>query len=147
MLNEPRSVQVDCTPREGRALNDLPPIQQEAFALTTSRNFTEWLTGAGVSLAFTTYQAGKLFLLGTRPDGRLAIFERTFPRSMGLGISPGGRSLFLATHFQLLRFDDVVDREHMQSGNDAIFAPHLAWITGDLDIHDVGVGGDGRPIF
>ena len=37
------------------------------------------LAGAqGASLAFTTYQTGKLFLLGLQPDGRLAVFERTF---------------------------------------------------------------------
>jgi len=26
-------------------------------------------------IAFTTYQAGKLFLLGLKPDGRLGVFE------------------------------------------------------------------------
>ncbi len=37
-----------------------------------------------MSLAFTTYQAGKDFLLGLKPDGRLDIFNRTFERCMGL---------------------------------------------------------------
>ena len=43
-----------------------------------------WPSSA-LSLAFTTYQTGKLFLLGLQPDGRLALFERTFDRAMGLG--------------------------------------------------------------
>ena len=50
-----------------------------------SRLFTAWLKNAGVSLAFTTYQAGKVFFIGTQPDGRLSVFERTFERPMGLG--------------------------------------------------------------
>jgi len=37
-----------------------------------------------VSLAFTTYQAGKLFFLGRLTTARLKVFERTFNRCMGL---------------------------------------------------------------
>jgi uncharacterized protein (TIGR03032 family) len=32
-------------------------------------------------------------------------------------------------------------------GHDALYAPHAAWTTGDLDAHDVGWGADGRPMF
>ena len=55
-----------------------------AFELTASRQFTAWLAEQKASLAFTTYQAGKLFLLGLQPDGQLSIFNRTFERCMGL---------------------------------------------------------------
>jgi hypothetical protein len=41
------------------------------FSLSVSRQFAEWLGSVKASLAFTTYQAGKLFLLGLNPDGRL----------------------------------------------------------------------------
>ena len=54
--------------------------QSPAFELTASRQFTSWMAEQQVSLAFTTYQAGKLFLLGLQPDGRLSVFERTFAR-------------------------------------------------------------------
>ena len=37
---------------------------EEKFALTSSRHFPSWLASSGGSIAFTTYQAGKLFLLG-----------------------------------------------------------------------------------
>lgn len=126
-------------------MND-QPVVQERFVLTSSRHFTEWLVSSGASIAFTTYQAGKLFLIGVKPDGRLAVFERTFPRCMGLGVAANGRSLFLATHFQLIRFDNVVDG-NSQTAHDAVFAPHLSWITGDLDVHDVVISSDRGPIF
>ena len=127
-------------------MNDQTVVQEEKFALTSSRHFPEWLAGSGASLAFTTYQAGKLFLIGVKPDGQLAIFERTFPRCMGLGVDAKARSLFLATHFQLIHFDNVVAGNGTQA-HDAVFAPHLSWITGDLDVHDVAVTSDRRPVF
>jgi uncharacterized protein (TIGR03032 family) len=121
---------------------------EEKFALTSSRHFPEWLAGTGGSLAVTTYQAGKLFLIGARPDGRLSVFERTFPRSMGLGVNADGRSLALATEFQIHRFDNVLaPAEANADGYDAVYAPHAAWVTGDLDVHDLGFGEDARPVF
>ena len=95
---------------------------EEKFALTSSRHFPDWLARTGASLAFTTYQAGKVFLIGLKPDGRLAVFERTFARCMGLGISPDARTLLLATHYQLCRFDNVAPpRAAPQGEHDARF--------------------------
>ena len=123
-------------------------VHGEKFALTSSRHFPEWLAATGVSLAFTTYQAGKLFLLSVRPDGRLSVFERTFARSMGLGVSADGSSLVLATQFQIHRFDNILPAgQFSPDGFDAIYAPHAGWVTGDVDAHDVGFASDGRPLF
>jgi uncharacterized protein (TIGR03032 family) len=120
----------------------------EAFVLTSSRHFPEWLASTGASLAFTTYQAGKLFLLGARPDGHLSVFERSFPRCMGLAVGENGRSLALATRHSIQRFDNILPPgEAAADGFDAVFAPHVSWVTGDLDVHDVGFGADGRPLF
>ena len=120
---------------------------EEKFALTSSRHFPEWLARAKASLAFTTYQAGKLFLIGLKRDGRLAVFERTFARCMGLGVHPSGRSFALATEYQLYRFGNVVPPGGTSGEHDAVFVPHLSHITGDLDIHDVVMPADGKPIF
>lgn len=35
----------------------------------------------------------------------------------------------------------------MDSGIDASFVPHQTWITGDVDVHDIGFGADSRPLF
>jgi uncharacterized protein (TIGR03032 family) len=131
--------------------NATPPpaatATEEKFALTSSRHFPDWLARAGASLAFTTYQAGKLFLIGLKAGGRLAVFERTFARCMGLSVSSDARSLMLATQYQLLRFDNVVPRGGAHGEHDAVFSPHVAWITGDVDAHDVTIAADGRPVF
>ena len=92
-------------------MEETQPAPEEKFALTSSRDFPDWLAATGGSLAFTTYQAGKLFLLGVRPDGRLSVFERTFPRCMGLAVErrraqPRARR----PSIQIQRFDNVLPR-------------------------------------
>jgi uncharacterized protein (TIGR03032 family) len=120
---------------------------EEKFALTTSRRFPELVASLGCSIAFSTYQAGKLFLLGLKADGRLAIFERTFPRCMGIGVHPRGRSFALATEYQIVRFDDILTKERSYAEHDAVFSPHMSWFTGDVDAHDVAWGLGERIIF
>ena len=122
--------------------------QEEKFLLTTSRRFPQWLASTNSAIAFTTYQAGKLFLLGVTAGGDLAVSERTFARSMGLAVSGDGRTLALATQYQIFRFDNVVPAGQASAdGIDAVYAPHAAWVTGDLDTHDVAFAADGRPLF
>jgi uncharacterized protein (TIGR03032 family) len=120
---------------------------EEKFALTSSRSFTSWLARSGGSLAFTTYQAGKVFFLGVKPDGKLSVHERNFARCMGLAASPDARTLLLATHYQLFRIDNALPPGQQSGTNDAIYVPRLAWVTGDLDVHDVGFDPSLRPIF
>jgi len=48
--------------------------------ISTSRQFTSWLNDVEASLAFTTYQTGKLFFIGLQESGKLSVFERTFNR-------------------------------------------------------------------
>ena len=116
-----------------------------ALEISASRQLTAWMAEQGLSLAFTTYQTGKLFLLGLQPDGRLAVFERTFNRAMGL--CAHGSQLYLSTLYQLWRFDDVLGAGETHQGHDRLYVPQLAWTTGDLDVHDVAVMADGRVVF
>ena len=127
----------------------LEPAPQEAgrpeLELTGSRQFTSWLNEQRVSLAFTTYQSGKLFLIGMRDDGRLAVFERTFNRCMGLW--GDGQTLYMSTLYQLWRFENALEAGETHDGYDRLYVPRLAWTTGDVDAHDVAVDRSGRVIF
>ena len=123
------------------------PGTDEMFALSSSRGFPEWLASTGGSIAFTTYQAGKLFLLGVKEDGKLSVFERTFPRCMGLAVSENGRQLYMSSLYQLYRFDNTIPAGQTYQHYDGLFVPRVSWVTGDLDIHDIIIGQDGKPIF
>lgn len=118
-----------------------------AFRLYASRGFEDWLRERTLSLAFTTYQAGKLFLLGTDPAGRLSVYERTFPRPMGLTVSPDGSRFWLAAQNQVHLFQNTLRGGLLHEGHDALFVPRASWVTGDLDIHDMALDATGRPLF
>lgn len=98
-----------------------------------------------VSLVFTTYQTGKLFLIGLKEDGQLSVFERTFNRCMGLWSDT--QTLWMTSLYQLWRFENILEPGQTHDGFDRAFSPQLGYITGDLDIHDVVIDGSGRVVF
>jgi uncharacterized protein (TIGR03032 family) len=110
-----------------------------------SRQFPEWLAEQKLSLGFTTYQAGKLFLIGLQPNGRLSVFERSYNRCMGLWSN--GQTLWMSSLYQLWRFENALENGEIHEGYDRLFVPQLAYTTGDLDAHDVAVDAQGKPIF
>lgn len=115
------------------------------FELFPSRQFSQWLAESNLSLAFTTYQAGKVVFVGLQPDARLSIFERTFNRCMGLWSD--GQTMWMSTLYQLWRFENVLAPGELHDGYDRVFVPQVAYTTGDLDIHDIGCDKAGRPVF
>ncbi len=114
--------------------------------ITCSRQFPEWMAEQRVSLAFTTYQTGKLFMIGLQPGGRLSIFERTFNRCMGL--YGDGQTLWMSTLYQLWRLENVVESgQVVNHGYDRLYVPQVGYTTGDIDTHDIVVGDDGQVVF
>ena len=113
--------------------------------VTGSRHFLDWLSGLRAGLALTTYHSNRLFLLGVKRNGSLSVLQRVFERAMGLAVTPEG--LILATRWQLWQFQNALAPGETVGDYDRLFRPHLAWTTGDLDIHDIGLGSDGRPVF
>jgi len=121
---------------------------QTGLILTSSRGLLSWLAEHRVSIAFTTYQAGKLFAVGLQQDGRLSTFERTFNRCMGLCASSDARTLYMTSLYQLWRFENFVDPGGATpDGYDAMYVPLEGRTTGDIDIHDMHIDADGRPVF
>jgi uncharacterized protein (TIGR03032 family) len=130
-----------------------------------SKYFLDWLQDCNISLAFTTYQTGKLFLVGRKPDQALSVFERTYPHCMGLWASPDARTLWMSSQYQVWRLerapanavpyraaaavgDDAPEAPAWtQRGYDVAYLPRVGYTTGHLDIHDLAVDAAGRVIF
>ena len=124
---------------------ETPPGEVPKLALNPSRTFAPWLASTGASIGFTTYQAGKVFLIGSNAEtGRLSIYERSFARCMGLGAGPDG-TLWLSSLYQLWRFENFLDPGQTRDGYDALYVPIEGRTTGDVDIHDVHPLGAGQP--
>ena len=109
-----------------------------------SAAFQEWLAQAGGSLAVSTYQAGKVALIGW--DGRqVTLLMRNFDKPLGLAAS--GNRLALATRHDFWMFANspLLAHEYLedQPGRyDALYLPRATYHTGDLHTHDVAFEGE-----
>lgn len=123
---------------------DLP----DSYTIYPSDGFADWLAEVGGSIVLSSYQSGKVFLVGTNPDGQLRANERSFPRAMGIALSSDARRMYIATRQEIYRLDNILDPgSRWSDDSDAYFVPRRAWVTGGLDIHDIGLDGDEIPVF
>jgi len=116
------------------------------LALSGSRNFVNWLAEHQLSLAFSTYQAGKLFFVGLSERRQLSIFERTFARCMGIGLDPRSQGLWVASLYQIWKFENALQPGQNHQGYDRVYVPQVGYTTGDVDVHDIAVDDQG-PVF
>jgi uncharacterized protein (TIGR03032 family) len=113
--------------------------------VSTSRQLLSWLAEQQLSLALTTYQIGKLYFIGLKPDNQLSVFERSFNRCMGLCTTLNG--LYMSSLYQVWRFENVFEPGQQQDGYDRLYVPQVGYTTGDIDIHDMAVDRDGQLVF
>lgn len=113
--------------------------------ITGSREVTSWMAELNLSLGFSTYQTGKMFLIGLIPDGKLSVFERTFNRAMGMYATP--QTLYLSSLYQLWRFENVIPEGQVHQGHDKMYVPTVGYNTANIDIHDVAVDAEGKLVF
>jgi uncharacterized protein (TIGR03032 family) len=115
------------------------PAEAKGPILLAAPGFTAWLHGAGVSVALTTYQAGRIILLGLRPDGTLRAHERLIEQCQGLWTD--GSEIWVSGKTMLWRFANAAPKGMMTPrGADRVFVPREGRVTGALDIHDIGLG-------
>jgi uncharacterized protein (TIGR03032 family) len=127
------------------APNGVAQAEQPWLEVLGSRHFAGWLEEQNVSLALTTYQAGKLFLVGRQDGGRISVFERTFSRCMGL--CADGTTIWMSSLYQLWRLENGLKPGQLHKGYDALYIPRVGYTTGDIDLHDLAVERDGRVVF
>tara|TARA_R110002095_G_scaffold156775_1_gene136152 strand:- start:981 stop:2054 length:1074 start_codon:yes stop_codon:yes gene_type:complete len=121
--------------------------EQPKLEINTSRHFTSWLAEQKVSLSFTTYQTGKVFMLGLQQDGQLSVFERTHARCMGMYATPDAQTLYMSTLYQLWRFERATNLGQAYQGYDALYIPQSCSVTGDIDMHDIVKTKDNGIVF
>src|SRR5277367_4132305 len=74
-------------------------MEGKSVTYSMSAGFTGLLARLNISVAVTSYQSGKFYLLGRNPAGRLMLHERMFQKAMGMWVAD--RSLILATLFRI----------------------------------------------
>jgi uncharacterized protein (TIGR03032 family) len=113
---------------------------------TCSRGLAGWLAGNRISLAISSYQTGRVYLVGSDKQGRVSFFERIFERAMG--IVGNAQRIYLGGLYQLWRFENVLRSNEVIHGQfDRCYVPRNAQTIGDLDIHELGICTNGRVVF
>jgi uncharacterized protein (TIGR03032 family) len=109
-----------------------------------TNTFAQILAQHGISIAVTTYQAGKLVLL--RPEMRdghpvVNTHFRGFQKPMGFVWEPG--RFALGTNAEIWEFHDMpavgrkLDASKFPSPCDAVFLPRTCHMTGDIQVHEM----------
>jgi len=126
--------------------SDPPAPDSRETRVSCSRGFAGWLSVQNCSLAFTSYQTGQLFLIGVTRERKLSVYQRHFRRAMGLAAT--SQRIFVASLVQIWRLENVLKpRQLTKSGFDRAYVPRNAQVTGDLDIHEIGLLKNGAPVF
>jgi uncharacterized protein (TIGR03032 family) len=126
-------------PADGEPKPESPPLRS-----VHTNTIAELLDRLGVSLAVTTYQAGKLVLL--RPEKRsgncvINTHFRGFNKPMGFAWERG--RFALGTNSDIWEFHDIpavapkLDAAESSSHHDAAFLPRTTHATGDIQIHEM----------
>lgn len=111
-----------------------------------SAGLADLLGSLDLSLAFTSYQSGLLYLLG-RLDGGLHLHQCAVQRPMGLARA-GSDGFVLATGHEIIRFvNPLAPHERVNDLFDACYVPRMVQITGELDAHDVGITAADEIVF
>ena len=111
-----------------------------------SRGLAGWLGQHRLSLAITSYQSGRIYLVGSDQKGRVSFFERIFERAMG--VVGNAQRIYLGGLYQLWRFENVLRPNEVIHGQfDKCYVPRNAQTIGDLDIHELGIRKNGNVVF
>lgn len=128
----------------------LKPAQQNTAEkkptqISCSRGLHSFMERNRLSFGFTSYQSGRLYLVGRLPRGKVSFHERHFVHAMGVAATP--QRLYLAGQHQIWRLENVLREGQTLDGFDRNYVPRNAQTTGDLDAHEIGVEKGGRVIF
>lgn len=101
----------------------------------------ELLSKLQVSLALTTYQAGKTIFLSPGSEDKIVQLPRNFEKPMGIAISKDQNRLAIAGKYSITVFkkSHALAQGYPAKPNtyDSIFLPRINYITGYLDLHDI----------
>jgi uncharacterized protein (TIGR03032 family) len=127
------------------AVNNSTATAADSLNIAASEHLWDWLNATGISIAFTTYQTNRLFLVGRNPERRLAVNERLFDKPMGL--YRDGDRLIMSTRYQIWELENRLAPGETHQNNDRLYFPSKAYTTGDLNVHDVAIDRNQDLIF
>ena len=128
---------------EQQASNPQPSAKTD---ISFSSGLKAFLAANNISLAFTSYQSGNLYLFGPGSDDKLAMHQAAYPQAMGV-VGDGNR-IYLASQSQIVRLENVLGPGQIANNkHDKVYVPRNFQTTGAVDLHEIGVCADGKVVF
>lgn len=113
------------------------------FDLHLSDTFIAFLAEEKISVAFTTYEAGKLIIVGPGQH-KATVTERNFERCMALHVEDD-QNIFISTHHNILQLENSLSPGDLHHGQwDRMYLPRSAFFTGGVDMHEIMRAKDGH---
>lgn len=111
-----------------------------------SRGFGDWLITQRVALVCSTYLTGHLLFIGVQADSRPVPSAASFTMAMGLVAS--SQRIYLGTKNEIWRLENILRSDELANNLfDRFYAPRAAQVTGDINIHELGVEANGGVLF
>ncbi|MCC1494329.1 TIGR03032 family protein [Cognatishimia sp. F0-27] len=123
---------------------DPSPNGAKGPILQHSAGFPAWLEQQNCSLVLSTYQAGRIIVIGRKDNGALHAQERLIDGCKGL-CSPDGHTLWASGSHTVWRFQNTLAPDQLaKTGADRVFTPLEGRVTGNIDIHEMALGDPGQ---
>ena len=125
----------------GQGVPQPPP----PFSCTYAPNIPELLQQMNISLAISTYQAGKVILISPKNRDELIQLPRNFQKPMGIAVKGNKMAIATLDEVVILANDARLATGYPKQPKtyDAFYLPRMAYFTGQMDMHDLEWGVSG----
>ena len=114
---------------------------KDPFHLHIKEELRAWLAQESLSLALTTYEGGKLIVIGSGREGGTTVSERNFERCMAMHVEGSGE-IWISTNHCVWRLENALNKGQNLNEWDSVYIPRTAHVTGCIDIHDLVIANE-----
>lgn len=114
------------------------------FSCNFSPNTPELLQQLGITVAISTYQAGKVIFISATDSENLIQLPRNFKKAMGMAIGRNKMAIAVQDEVIVLTNSPELAKTYPPKPNtyDGLFLPRATYYTGHVDLHDLEWSGD-----
>lgn len=115
------------------------------FGCSYSPQIPELLQKLNITLAISTYQAGKVVLISAIDENSITQLPRTFEKPMGIAVQNDSMAIACKDQVIVLQNSRNLAEHYPNKPNtyDSLFTPIITYHTGMVDMHDIAFGKEG----
>lgn len=122
--------------------------EPKPFECEYTPQFAELLHKLSISLAISTYQAGKVIILSAIETDKLIQLPRNFDNPMGMAVTKDSLAIATRNEVVVLRNANGLAQDYPQKQGvyDGLYVPRATYYTGSVAMHDMEFSQDNKII-